>query len=574
MKCTTSLVLSLALLLPLTNSLSAQSARRELSAEAKQQIEAAVPTEAAAAPRAPRKLLIFDRNVDYGGHGSIPYANHAFTVMGERTGAFSTLVSDDPTVFEKQHLAQFDAVCLNNTVGNLFTDPVLRQNLLEFVLAGGGLLGIHGTTVAFTDFKNGASETWPEFGVMLGGRGASHLAQDERVFIRLDDPTHPLNAPFNEQGFEHVGEFFRVSGPYSRDRVHVLMSIDTDKTALPPQGKMREDNDYALAWTRAYGRGRVAYCTIGHSPQDFLDPKILQFYLRAIQFTLGDIAGSTTPSNRLTDAVRAREAAGWRLGVAMWGLNTFTLMEGVEKTRQLGLSSVCGLSFQKVSAEIPQFCDAELTDAQLETIRLQMDAAGVSMPVFFYATIPSDEAGCRKVFEFGRKLGIETFISEPPPEALDVIERFCDEYDIQLAIHNHGPEQSPIYWRPEGVLEVCQGRSKRIGACPDTGYWIRAGIDPIEGVRKLGDRLITIQAHDLDQCTPDGHDVPWGTGKAQFAELIREMRRLGITPTQFDLEYSYKFEDNLAESAACIEYFDKVIAEPAPVLSSPAAPQK
>lgn len=564
MKSTTSRVLSLTLLMLVTSSLSAQSARRELSAEAKQQIEAVVPTQAAAPPLAPRKLLIFDRNVDYGGHGSIPYANHAFTVMGERTGAFSTLVSDDPAVFEKQHLAQFDAVCLNNTVGNLFTDPVLRQNLLEFVLAGGGLLGIHGTTVAFTDFKNGASETWPEFGVMLGGRGASHLAQDERVFIKLDDPTHPLNAPFGGQGFEHVGEFFRVSGPYSRDRVHVLMSIDTDKTNLPPQGKMREDNDYALAWTRAYGRGRVAYCTIGHSPQDFLDPKILQFYLRAIQFTLGDIAGSTTPSNRLTDAVRAREAAGWRLGVAMWGLNPFTLMEGVEKTRQLGLRSVCGLSFQKVSAEIPQFCDASLSDAQLETIRLQMDAAGVSMPVFFYATIPSDEAGCRKVFEFGRKLGIETFISEPPPEALDMIERFCDEYDICLAIHNHGPEQSPIYWRPEGVLEVCKGRSKRIGACPDTGYWIRAGIDPIEGVRKLGDRLITIQAHDLDQCTPDGHDVPWGTGKAQFAELIREMRRLGITPTQFDLEYSYKFEDNLTESAACIEFFDRIIAEPRP----------
>ena len=62
--------------------------------------------------------------------------------------------------------------------------------------------------------------------------------------------------------------------------------------------------------------------------------------------------------------------------------------------------------------------------------------------------------------------------------------------------------------------------------------------------------------------------------RRQFAELIREMRRLGITPTQFDLEYSYKFEDNLAESAACIEYFDKIIAEPAPELPSPVAPQK
>ena len=281
---------------------------------------------------------------------------------------------------------------------------------------------------------------------------------------------------------------------------------------------MRDDDDYALAWTRNYGRGRVVYCTIGHSPQDFMNPKILEFYLGAIQFVMGDIDGSTTPSNQVTPAVLAREKIGWRFGVAMWGLHTYTLLEGVEKTRQLGLSYVCGLSFQKVSADIPQNFDCNLTDAQLEQIRLQMDAAGVRMPVCFYATIPGDEAGCRKVFEFGRKMGIETFISEPPPESLDVIERFCDEYDIKLAIHNHGADQSPVYWRPEGVLEVCQGRSKRIGACPDTGYWIRSGINPLEGIRKLGDRVITIQAHDLNELSADGHDVPWGTGKAEFDE--------------------------------------------------------
>jgi sugar phosphate isomerase/epimerase len=193
-----------------------------------------------------------------------------------------------------------------------------------------------------------------------------------------------------------------------------------------------------------------------------------------------------------------------------------------------------------------------------------MDAAGVRMPVCFYATIPGDEAGCRRVFEFGRKLGIETFISEPPPESLDMIERFCDQYDIKLAIHNHGPDQSPVYWRPEGILEVCQGRSHRIGACPDTGYWMRAGINPLEGIRKLGDRLITIQAHDLNEISAEGHDVPWGTGKAEFAQLIRELRRLGITPTQFDLEYSYNFQDNMSEMAECVKFFDQVMAEPVP----------
>jgi len=553
--------LAIGLMLVLTPYAVGQAPRRTLSDEAKQQVEAALPAKAPAAPQAPRKLLIYDANVGYPGHGSIAYANHAFTQMGEKTGAFVAEVTNDPSVFQKERLREFDAVCLNNTVGNLFTDAALRQNLLEFVLAGGGLLGIHGTTVAFTDFENGAQETWPEFGRLIGGRGASHLAQDERVFIKLDDPDHPLNRPFQGQGFEHVGEFFRVGDPYSRNRVRVLMSIDTAKTALPQQGRMREDGDYALAWTRSYGRGRVVYCTIGHSPQDFMNSKILEFYLGAIQFIMGDIDGPTTPSAQLTPLARAQERIGWRFGVAMWGLHTFTLLEGVEKTRQLGLSSVCGLSFQKVSADIPQNFDCELTDAQLEQIRLKMDEAGVSMPVCFYATIPGDEAGCRKVFEFGRKMGIETFISEPPPESLDVIERFCDEYDIRLAIHNHGPDQSPLYWRPEGVLEACQGRSKRIGACPDTGYWIRAGVDPLEGLRKLGDRVIMIQAHDLNELSAEGHDVPWGTGKARFAEQIKELHRLGIKPAQFDLEYSYDFEDNMAEMAECVKFFEETISQ-------------
>ena len=190
-------------------------------------------------------------------------------------------------------------------------------------------------------------------------------------------------------------------------------------------------------------------------------------------------------------------------------------------------------------------------------IRLKMDAAGVRMPTFFYAQIPDDEAGCRKVFEFGRKLGIETFISEPPPESLDVIEPFCAAYDIRLAIHNHGPKESPLYWRPEGILEACKGRSPLIGACPDTGYWIRSGIDPIEGIRKLGSRLITIQPHDLNELTPEGHDVPWGTGKAQFEALLQEIHHQGIQPTLIGLEFSYDFMDNMPEMAACVEFINQ-----------------
>jgi type 1 glutamine amidotransferase/sugar phosphate isomerase/epimerase len=537
----------------------AQPALKE--SQEQQRIEEALPRQALVRPNKPRKLLIFDLNVGYGGHGSISYANRAFTLMGERTGAFATVISRDPSVFKPESLRQFDAVFLNNTVGNLFVDSMLRQALLEFVYDGGGLLGVHGTSVAFTRWP-GAHEDWPEFGIMIGARGANHKESDEHVFIKLDDPGHPLNAPFGGQGFEYRDEFFRVHDPYSRNRVRVLFSIDTEKTDVS-QGQargscFRADNDYALAWVRNYGRGRVFYCTIAHNPYVFWDPKMLQFYLGAVQFVLGDLPASTLPSGKLTPATRAQEKLGWRLGIEAYTFHKYTLFEAIDKTAQLGLAYMGGLSFQKVSQTIPKNFDDQLTEAELEQIRLKLDSAGVRLLTYYIHRIPGNEAGCRKVFEFGRKIGIETFMSEPLPEALDTIEKFCDEYGINVAIHNHDQELSPQFWRPAGILQACQGRSKRIGACGDLGYWMRSGIDPIEAVRELKGRLITVQMHDLHQLSRQGHDVPWGTGVGKTEQFINELHHLDLKPTMFGLEYSYNWLDSLPEIARCISFFNTI----------------
>ena len=538
--------------------------RMVIRPEEQLKIEEAIPQEALVAPQRPRKLLIFDRNVGYPGHRSIPYANLAFALMGEKTGAFETVVSRDPSVFKRDSLRQFDAVFLNNTVGNLFQAPDLRQSLIEFVCGGGGLLGVHGTSVAFTHWP-GAREDWPEFGRLLGARGASHRDSDEHVIVKLDDRRHPVNQAFGGKSFDYRDEFFRVHGPYSRDRVRVLLSIDTEKTdmnqGIARGNCTRDDNDYALAWVRHYGRGRVFYSTIAHNPYVFWDPTMLRFYLAAIQFALGDLPAPTIPSSRLTPAARAREKLGWRLGMTAYSLHKYTLFEAVDKTGQLGLSYIGGLSFQKVSKETPKNFDYQLSDDELKQIRLRLDSAGVRLLTYYIHRIPGDDADCRKVFEFGRKMGIETFISEPLPEALDTIERFCDEYDINLAIHNHGQEASPQYWRPEGILEVCRGRSKRIGACADLGYWIRAGIDPIEAARALGDRLITLQVHDLHELGSEGHDVPWGTGAARTEAFVKEVHQLGIKPTMFGLEYSYDWLDSMPEMAECIDFFDNLSLE-------------
>ncbi|MBE0535116.1 MAG: ThuA domain-containing protein [Phycisphaerae bacterium] len=523
-------------------------------------IEEAIPAQALVSPRRRRRLLIFDLNVGYGGHGSIPTANTAFELMGRKTGAFETVISKDPSVFERESLRRFDAVFFNNTVGNLFEDAALRQNLAEFVYGGGGLMGVHGTSVAFTRWP-GAVEDWPEFGIMLGARGASHRESTEHVFVKLDDPGHPVNQPFNGADFEYRDEFFRFHEVYSRQRVRVLMSIDTSKTKWDGSQYghcIRADDDYALAWVRQYGRGRVFYSTIAHNPYVFWDRTMLRFYLAATQFALGDLEAPTIASARLTPAIRAQEKLGWRLGIEAYTFHKHTLFEAIDKTAELGLPFIGGLSFQKVSKDIDKNLEPGLTDSELEAIRLKLDAAGVRMLTYYYHDIPGDEAGCRRVFEFGRKIGIETFMSEPRPEALDTIEKFCDEYDINVALHNHGPDQSPVYWRPEGVLKVCQGRSKRIGACGDVGYWMRAGIDSIEAVRMLGDRLITVQMHDLHDKGPDGYDVPWGTGVGRTGELIAEVQRLGIRPTMFGLEYSRDWFESMPKIAECIAFFNKV----------------
>lgn len=532
----------------------------EVSPTDREKIEAALPSRAPAAPRRRRKLLIYDGNVNYGGHASIPTANTAFARMGEKTGAFETVLGRDASVFAPASLRGFDAVFFNNTVGNLFSDPALRESLAEFVHAGGGLMGVHGTSVAFTQWP-GAVEDWPEFGRMLGARGANHRDSTEPVWIKLDDAAHPVNAAFGGRGFEYRDEFFRFQEVYSRDRVRVLLSIDTDKTSFAgqPRGNcIRADNDYALAWVRSYGRGRVFYSTIAHNPYVFWDARMLQFYLAATQFALGDLAAPTLPSGRLTPALRAQEALGWRLGIEAYTFHKFTLFEAIEKTAQLGLPYLGGLSFQKVSADIPKDFDDRLSDAELKQIRLKLDAAGVRLLTYYYPQIPGDDAACRRLFEFGRKIGIETFMSEPAPEALDAIEKHCDAYDIRVALHNHDPKASPVYWNPENIARLCRGRSPRLGACGDVGYWLRAGIDPLAAARTLGDRLLTIQMHDLHATTGEGHDVPWGTGAGKAEAFIREVHRLGLRPVMWGVEYSYDWMESMPKIAQSIAFFNRI----------------
>jgi sugar phosphate isomerase/epimerase len=253
------------------------------------------------------------------------------------------------------------------------------------------------------------------------------------------------------------------------------------------------------------------------------------------------------------------EPLGWRLGPAAWSFNRFTFFESVDKTAALHLRYIEAFEGQRVSPDIDAKMGADLPADVIAKIAAKLESARVKLTSIYIHALPGDEAKCRNAFALCRKLGVETIVSEPPPESLDLIEKLCDEYNIKVAIHNH-PKGSSRYWDPQEVLKACRGRSPRLGACADVGHWQRCGVNPVEGVRLLGSRLLSLHVKDLDELGAKGHDVPWGTGRGQIAELLGEVHRLGVTPTLFAIEYEYNWDNNGPDIARSAEFFRRTVA--------------
>jgi type 1 glutamine amidotransferase len=261
-------------------------------------ITLALPTQPIVKPKQPRKLLIFDLNVDFEGHRSIVCANFAFTQMGLRTKAFEVVVSHEPADFKAEHLQKFDAVVFNNTVGNLFEDNQLRHDFEEYVKNGGGLLALHSAAAAFICYGGDkiGQDDWAVFGEMIGARGMVHRETDELVFVKVEAPEHPLTQFFPKEGFWYRDEIPRFVEQYSRQKQQILLSVDNAPSNLHrlPFGELKEraDEDYALLWVKQYGQGRCCYIAFGHNPRVFWDTAMLKLHLAAAQFVLGDLDSS------------------------------------------------------------------------------------------------------------------------------------------------------------------------------------------------------------------------------------------------------------------------------------------
>ena len=273
-----------------------------IPADVKKKIEAALPKEALATPKVPRKLLVVDvapAGAYY--HDTAAHANFAIKKMGETTGAFQAIFDNDLNNLKYPKILDYDAVFMNSGDGEVFSDPQVLAGLTRFVREGGGLAGLHGASYASMDV--------PEFGELIGAQSGPH--RTETATLKIDDPNSPLtrqfaNSPLTAdlggKGFVYTDEFYHFlpNGPYSREKLHVLLSLDADKTDLSPW-HVRPDRDYGMVWIKSYGAGRVFNCAIGHTPTLFETPALSQMIFAAIQFVLGDLPADTTPSAMLAN---------------------------------------------------------------------------------------------------------------------------------------------------------------------------------------------------------------------------------------------------------------------------------
>jgi type 1 glutamine amidotransferase len=266
---------------------------RDLTAEEIQKIENAVPTKPTVQPAKPRKILVFWKCEGFF-HTSIPVVNEALKIMGQKTGAFEvTVCTDDYSVFTPEKLAQFDAVCLNNTTHLKFNPketPERCNALMDFVKGGKGVIGVHAATDNFYE--------WPEGQEMMGGKFTGHPWGGGGTWaVKIDEPDHPLTAVFKGKGFKINDEIYRTEPPlYSRAKQLVLMSLDmSDPTTRNVNGFIPTDVDTGISWIKTWGKGRVFYCSLGHNDHIFWNPAVLQYYLDGIQFALGDYKVDATP---------------------------------------------------------------------------------------------------------------------------------------------------------------------------------------------------------------------------------------------------------------------------------------
>lgn len=215
--------------------------------------------------RAHKRVLVFNKTEGFY-HKSIPVSAEVFKQLDASSEAFEFIVTDDVKHFDKDKLNTYDAVVFCLTTGEIKLSEDQKTALHEFIHSGkGGFVGIHSATDTFYQ--------WPQYGEMIGGYFDGHpWNAGDTVTVKIEQ-VNPITAPWGKTKFQITDEIYQLKAPYDRKKQDVLLSLDTDETDMTKKGIKCTDKDFAVAWTKSYGKGRVFYTSLGHNDAVWKDPR-------------------------------------------------------------------------------------------------------------------------------------------------------------------------------------------------------------------------------------------------------------------------------------------------------------
>ena len=269
-------------------------------------VESAIPEKLPAEPRKDRKLLTYSLSHGFK-HNSRLIGEEMLKRIERKTGAFTLTINNDSSQWTSAYLKQFDAIVVLNATGlhNGFKGEN-RQAFLNFVYEGGGLFGCHAAT-------DGGKKWWPEYSKLWGGAFGGHPWGKTGTWrIQNYDPRHALNKCFHGEGFDINDELYRQIHPYRKGFFRTLTCIDLSARqnthnnngkikTVPPEAERKPgepkpaniplnlEREYPTSWCKKAGKGRVFYATFGHNESAYWNPKIVEHYLRGLQYVLGDL---------------------------------------------------------------------------------------------------------------------------------------------------------------------------------------------------------------------------------------------------------------------------------------------
>ncbi len=259
-------------------------------------------------------------------------------------------------------------------------------------------------------------------------------------------------------------------------------------------------------------------------------------------------AKSSSGQSRRSSTRRRASKPLFQLGLASYTLKEFNLDDTLAMTRKVGLKYICFKSFHLA---------LDSTPAQIEAVVAKVNEAGLTLYGGGVIGMKKEDQ-VHQAFDYAKAAGMKVIVAGPSPEMLPLIEKKVKQYDIKVAIHNHGPGDKH-FPTPAIALKLIKNLDKRIGMCHDIGHTKRYGADPIAETELCGDRLHDVHIKDVSAATKEGKGVEIGRGVIDIPRFIRTLVRMkydGIV----SLEYEKDAKDPLAGLAESVGFVKGVIA--------------